>query len=92
MSKVFMARFVPFFDKELPTQFTNLHESQFNTTKECTVSTPFSGLAQEVEYLSLYTHKIAISNWTCRMNSFLSRFFIYNFSTKLVIVCEKPTS
>jgi hypothetical protein len=62
MSKVFRARYVAALRKAFPEEPKELFNSLFNTQWVVYAKRPFGGPEQVMEYLSRYTHKIAISN------------------------------
>ncbi len=62
LSKVFRARFVAALRKDLPGESKGFFDRLFQTNWVVYAKRPFGGPLQVIEYLSRYTHKIAISN------------------------------
>ena len=62
LSKVFRARYVAALRKALPNESKDFFNNLFNTNWVVYAKRPFGGPLQVIEYLSRYTHKIAISN------------------------------
>jgi hypothetical protein len=62
LSKVFRARYVSALRKGFPHESKSFFNSLFQTQWVVYAKRPFGGPLQVVEYLSRYTHKIAISN------------------------------
>jgi hypothetical protein len=62
LSKVFRARYVADLRKCLPAQSPAFFNSLFSSHWVVYAKRPFGGPIQVIEYLSRYTHKIAISN------------------------------
>jgi hypothetical protein len=62
LSQVFRARYVAALRKALPGEPKSYFESLFKSNWVVYAKRPFGGPLQVIEYLSRYTHKIAISN------------------------------
>jgi hypothetical protein len=62
LSQVFRARYVSALRKALPEEPRSFFESLFKCNWVVYAKRPFGGPLQVIEYLSRYTHKIAISN------------------------------